>query len=144
MNLLKLFVQKNELLKPLKINKLSTLCSQYLTSPTKYLTSNSSSQIISRTSNSEFINNSSKTTTSYSLMQIREYKTKTRLRKRCKSCYFVWRNGRVYVECEENPRHKSHHMKSILKGYESIAHGYDVKAEREAKEAEAAWKASLL
>ncbi|RMZ95605.1 39S ribosomal mitochondrial, partial [Brachionus plicatilis] len=58
--------------------------------------------------------------------QHREYKVKTRLRKRCKSCFFVWRNGRLYVECKEHPRHKQHHVDSLLKGYENIPHGYHI------------------
>ena len=58
------------------------------------------------------------------ISQNREYKTKTRLRKRCKSCYFVWRNGRLYVECNEHPRHKQFHKKSLLKGFDNIPNGY--------------------
>ena len=63
-------------------------------------------------------------------MQTRAYKAKVRLRKRCKSCYFVWRNGRLYVECESEPRHKQFHKTSMLRGYDSVAYGYDVKAEK--------------
>lgn len=59
-----------------------------------------------------------------SLVQYREYKPKVRLRKRCRNCYFVWRNGRLYVECTEHPRHKQHHTKSLLKGYDNISNGY--------------------
>ena len=62
------------------------------------------------------------------LTQTRSYKVKTRLRKRCRHCYFVWRNGRLYVECPEHPRHKQHHKTSMLKGYESISNGYDPKS----------------
>jgi len=29
------------------------------------------------------------------LTQVRTYKAKTRLRKRCRHCYFIWRNGRL-------------------------------------------------
>jgi ribosomal protein L36 len=60
--------------------------------------------------------------------QSRYYKVKTRLRKRCRGCYFIWRNGRLYVECSAHLRHKQHHKTSMLKGYESIANGYDPKA----------------
>lgn len=60
--------------------------------------------------------------------QRRDYKVKIRLRLRCSHCYFVWRNGRLYVECKEHPRHKQHHMNSFLKGYDNIPHGYHVKA----------------
>jgi large subunit ribosomal protein L36 len=59
-----------------------------------------------------------------SQQQVREYKLKVRLRKRCKSCYFVWRNGRLYVECKEHPRHKQHHIDSLLKGFDNIGNGY--------------------
>ena len=62
------------------------------------------------------------------LNQTREYKLKTRLRKRCKSCKFVWRCGRLYVECEEHPRHKQHHMTSMLRGFDNVAHGFDKKS----------------
>ncbi|CAF0865055.1 unnamed protein product [Brachionus calyciflorus] len=58
--------------------------------------------------------------------QTRDYKVKTRLRKRCKSCFFVWRNGRLYVECKEHPRHKQHHIDSLVKGYDNIPHGYHI------------------
>jgi ribosomal protein L36 len=61
------------------------------------------------------------------LTQTREYKVKLRLRKRCKHCYFVWRNGRLYVECPEHPRHKQHHKDSFLKGYDNIPNGYNSK-----------------
>lgn len=73
--------------------------------------------------------NLNKVTSNYALIhldQTREYKVKTRLRKRCKSCFFVWRNGRLYVECKEHPRHKQHHIDSLLKGYDNIPHGYHV------------------
>ena len=61
----------------------------------------------------------------FCLNQKREYKQKVRLRKRCKGCYFVWRCGRLYVECKDHPRHKQHHVTSLLKGFDSVAHGYD-------------------
>ena len=60
-------------------------------------------------------------------VQTRDYKAKTRLRKRCKHCFFVWRNGRIYVECKEHPRHKQHHKTSLLKGFDNIPNGYDPK-----------------
>ncbi len=62
--------------------------------------------------------------------QQRSYKVKTRLRKRCKSCYFIWRNGRLYVECPEHPRHKQHHIDSFLKGYDNIPNGYVVSSKK--------------
>lgn len=64
------------------------------------------------------------TVSNLNIQQVREYKKKIRLRKRCKSCYFVWRNGRLYVECEEHPRHKQHHVDSFLKGFDNISNGY--------------------
>ena len=59
-----------------------------------------------------------------SIHQQRNYKQKLRLRKRCKSCYFIWRNGRLYVECLEHPRHKQHHVNSFLRGFDNIPNGY--------------------
>ena len=56
--------------------------------------------------------------------QKRTYKQKLRLRQRCKNCYFIWRNGRLYVECPEHPRHKQHHVNSFLKGFDKIPNGY--------------------
>ena len=59
--------------------------------------------------------------------QVREYKAKVRLRKRCKSCKFVWRNGRLYVDCAEHPRHKQHHVDSLIRGFNSLSNGYSFK-----------------
>jgi len=59
-----------------------------------------------------------------SIIHQRSYKQKLRLRKRCKSCYFIWRNGRLYVECLEHPRHKQHHVNSFLRGFDNIPNGY--------------------
>jgi ribosomal protein L36 len=56
--------------------------------------------------------------------QIRGYKQKRYLRKRCVGCYFVWRVGRLYVECTKDQSHKQHHIRSTLKGYDYLAHGY--------------------
>jgi len=33
-------------------------------------------------------------------------KVKTSLRKRCENCYVVVREGRLFVYCRKNPRHK--------------------------------------
>lgn len=84
------------------------------------LATNKPSLNLTKSSNTSLLNYS----------QIREYKVKVRLRKRCRHCYFTWRNGRLYVECPENPRHKQHHKESFLKGYDNIPHGYDLKAEK--------------
>jgi ribosomal protein L36 len=64
----------------------------------------------------------------HQIINIRTYKPKTRLRKRCKHCEFTWKNGRLYVECKENPRHKQFHMKSFLRGFDNIPFGFDPKA----------------
>lgn len=147
MNLLKLFAQKIELLRPHSVQQFSSLCcaASRISLAKILVTSNSQQKISSPICDNKMSKLSLQSPASSTLVQqTRTYKTKTRLRKRCKSCYFVWRNGRLYVECEENPRHKQHHIKSILKGFESIAHGYDVKAERAQKEAQAALKAALL
>lgn len=39
------------------------------------------------------------------------FKIKGRLRRRCKSCYFVFRDERMYVICPKSPRHKQMAMK---------------------------------
>ncbi|KAK3881815.1 hypothetical protein Pcinc_013768 [Petrolisthes cinctipes] len=38
-------------------------------------------------------------------------KQKGRLTRRCKDCYFVMREGRLYVMCKSKPRHKQMAMK---------------------------------
>ncbi|KAK9746265.1 Ribosomal protein L36 [Popillia japonica] len=43
---------------------------------------------------------------SVSLNQTCGFKVKGRLRKRCKDCYFVMRQQRLYVICNTHPRHK--------------------------------------
>jgi hypothetical protein len=64
------------------------------------------------------------TPVTWNTFQVREYKQKTRLRRRCSDCYFKWLNGRLYVECERSPRHKQHHVSSLEKGYDHLAHGF--------------------
>lgn len=39
------------------------------------------------------------------------FKVKGRVRRRCKSCYFVVRDERLYVICPKSPRHKQMAMK---------------------------------
>lgn len=142
MNLLKNFANKDFLLKTNvfnNLNKFSTFAQHLVKLPilsTNGLPNKANLQI----NNSPLLF----TNTNLNITQVREYKVKTRLRKRCKSCYFVWRNGRLYVECDEHGRHRQHHIKSMLKGYDSIAHGYDIKVERALKIEEEARKASLL
>ena len=41
------------------------------------------------------------------------YKVKVSLRRRCNGCYFVKRQGRMFIECKEKPRHKQ--MQKISK-----------------------------
>uniref|UniRef100_A0A286XWY1 Ribosomal protein n=2 Tax=Cavia porcellus TaxID=10141 RepID=A0A286XWY1_CAVPO len=38
------------------------------------------------------------------------FKTKAVLQKRCRDCYMVKRNGRWYVLCKSNPKHKQRQM----------------------------------
>ncbi|ESN90246.1 hypothetical protein HELRODRAFT_148092, partial [Helobdella robusta] len=38
--------------------------------------------------------------------QVRTYKVKTALKRRCPNCYFVRRHNRLFVECTAKPRHK--------------------------------------
>ncbi|CAB36868.2 mitochondrial ribosomal protein subunit L36 [Schizosaccharomyces pombe] len=37
----------------------------------------------------------------------RGFKVKASVKKRCSSCYFVRRKGRLYVLCKKHPRHKT-------------------------------------
>uniref|UniRef100_A0AAG5DC30 Ribosomal protein n=1 Tax=Anopheles atroparvus TaxID=41427 RepID=A0AAG5DC30_ANOAO len=39
------------------------------------------------------------------------FKVKGRLKRRCKDCYFVMRQERLYVICKTHPRHKQMSMK---------------------------------
>uniref|UniRef100_A0A1L8E122 Ribosomal protein n=1 Tax=Nyssomyia neivai TaxID=330878 RepID=A0A1L8E122_9DIPT len=39
------------------------------------------------------------------------FKVKGKLKRRCKDCYFVWRQQRLYVICKTHPRHKQMAMK---------------------------------
>ncbi|XP_028030041.1 39S ribosomal protein L36, mitochondrial [Bombyx mandarina] len=43
--------------------------------------------------------------------QISGIKIKGRVRRRCRSCYFVFRDERVYIMCSKFPRHKQMSMK---------------------------------
>ena len=109
-----------------KTSQLSLLANVNFRQPLAYASLAKSFSSLARASvQSAFVLTSNKNNpTSTFLNQIREYKVKTRLRRRCKSCYFVWRNGRLYVECNEHPRHKQHHKDSMLKGFDSIPNGY--------------------
>jgi len=40
------------------------------------------------------------------------FKVKKKLKRRCKDCYFVVRQGRVFVICKTHPRHKQMSMKA--------------------------------
>lgn len=46
------------------------------------------------------------------LTQVRNYKVRAVLKRRCKSCYFVKRQNRMFVECKAKPRHKQMQMMS--------------------------------
>ncbi|KAK6060271.1 ribosomal protein L36 [Cooperia oncophora] len=41
------------------------------------------------------------------------FKVKSRLKLRCKSCYFIRVNGRLHVECNEHPRHKAREIFNV-------------------------------
>ncbi|XP_013190615.1 large ribosomal subunit protein bL36m [Amyelois transitella] len=45
------------------------------------------------------------------ISSICNFKVKGRVRRRCKSCYFVVRDERMYVICPKFPRHKQMAMK---------------------------------
>lgn len=47
------------------------------------------------------------------LQQLRFYKQKNILKRRCPGCYFVWKENRLHVECRKHPRHKQ--KKLLLK-----------------------------
>lgn len=44
------------------------------------------------------------------IVQINGFKVKGRLKRRCKDCYFVVRQERLYVICKTHPRHKQMSM----------------------------------
>jgi len=39
-------------------------------------------------------------------LQAALYKVKAMLKRRCRSCYYIRRGERLFVECLEKPRHK--------------------------------------
>ncbi|CAB3402966.1 unnamed protein product [Caenorhabditis bovis] len=43
------------------------------------------------------------------------FKVKSRLKLRCRSCYFTRVDGRLHVECHENPRHKAREIFDVKK-----------------------------
>ncbi|XP_049874401.1 39S ribosomal protein L36, mitochondrial [Pectinophora gossypiella] len=43
--------------------------------------------------------------------QVCGFKVKGRVRRRCEACYFVVRDGRMYVICPKHPRHKQMAMR---------------------------------
>lgn len=49
--------------------------------------------------------------TSLLLNNVCGFKVKGRLKRRCKDCYFVVREERMYVICKTHPRHKQMSMK---------------------------------
>lgn len=45
--------------------------------------------------------------------QTADFKVKTRLKLRCRSCYFIRVEGRLHVECNEHPRHKQREIFNV-------------------------------
>ncbi|GMS87379.1 hypothetical protein PENTCL1PPCAC_9554 [Pristionchus entomophagus] len=41
------------------------------------------------------------------------FKVKSRLKLRCRSCYFTRVDGRLHVECNEHPRHKAREIYNV-------------------------------
>ncbi|KAE9416927.1 hypothetical protein Angca_005974 [Angiostrongylus cantonensis] len=41
------------------------------------------------------------------------FKVKSRLKLRCRNCYFIRVNGRMHVECREHPRHKAREIFNV-------------------------------
>lgn len=56
------------------------------------------------------------------LTQVAGFKVKGRLRRRCKDCYFVVRQQRLYVICPTHPRHKQMAMKKREKNTWILTH----------------------
>ncbi|KAL5290820.1 hypothetical protein ACFFRR_010292 [Megaselia abdita] len=56
------------------------------------------------------VNNKFLTPVTSVVSQIAGFKVKGRLKKRCKDCYFVVREERLYVICPTHPRHKQMSM----------------------------------
>ncbi|CAI5444294.1 unnamed protein product [Caenorhabditis angaria] len=42
--------------------------------------------------------------------EVAGFKVKSRLKLRCRSCFFLRVDGRLHVECNENPRHKAREL----------------------------------
>lgn len=61
------------------------------------------------------------------LMQSCGFKVKGRLRRRCKDCYFVVREGRMYNICKTHPRHKQMAMKKKDKNTWILTHAMQSK-----------------
>ncbi|CAI2348091.1 unnamed protein product [Caenorhabditis sp. 36 PRJEB53466] len=47
--------------------------------------------------------------------EIAGFKVKSRLKLRCRSCFFLRVDGRLHVECNENPRHKAREVFDVKK-----------------------------
>ncbi|CAP29484.1 Protein CBR-MRPL-36 [Caenorhabditis briggsae] len=47
--------------------------------------------------------------------EVAGFKVKSRLKLRCRCCYFIRVDGRLHVECHENPRHKAREVYDIKK-----------------------------
>ncbi|XP_076469864.1 uncharacterized protein LOC143300190 [Babylonia areolata] len=59
------------------------------------------------------------------LQSCRSYHVRVALKKRCSSCYFVRRKGRLFVECKAKPRHKQMQVMSKRKTWkEDYSEGF--------------------
>ncbi|CAL2036898.1 hypothetical protein CAEBREN_20081 [Caenorhabditis brenneri] len=47
--------------------------------------------------------------------EVAGFKVKSRLKLRCRCCYFIRVDGRLHVECNENPRHKAREVFDVKK-----------------------------
>ena len=61
------------------------------------------------------------------ITQTRCYHVRVALKKRCSSCYFVRRKGRLFVECKAKPRHKQMQVMSKWKTWKEDYSQGDIK-----------------
>lgn len=61
-------------------------------------------------------------TTSPQLMQTCGFKVKGVVKRRCKDCYLIWQEGRLYNLCETHPRHKQMSIKKHRKATWILTH----------------------
>ena len=115
----------NNIFKTIFSNKISLLARNVTTNLSVH-----SKNIFSFKTNLLSTSNFFKTIPQVTVQQTRDYKTKMRLRKRCKACVFEWKNGRIYVDCKAYPSHKQHHLYSLERGYDNLAHGFHINLKR--------------